>query len=234
MPLTLDAGKRGGPAQTGGLSADAWRRITFLEAPVCKACGDALEYEAGEDVRCGACQAQRFAFDRTRAAVLYDEHSRDLILKLKHADHTELAQLFAAWLARAGRDLWEGADGLVPVPLHPWRLISRRFNQAAEIARPLARLTGVRYLPGVIVRRRATPSQAGRARRGRLQNTAGAFAAPRTAWPLIEGKRLVLIDDVLTTGATADACARVLRAAGAAGIDVAAVAKVKAEQRDPI
>jgi ComF family protein len=233
-PLALDAGRRGGRTQTGGLSAEAWRRITFLEAPVCAACGEALEYDAGEGARCGACRGHGFAFDRVRAAARYDEHSRDLILKLKHADQTELANLFAAWLARAGRDLWDGADGLVPVPLHPWRLMSRRFNQAAEIARPLARLTGVRYLPGVIVRRRATPSQAGKARRGRRENTAGAFAAPRRAWPLIEGKRLVLIDDVLTTGATADACARVLRAAGAACIDVAAVAKVKAEQRDPI
>jgi len=233
-PLTLDQGRSAQPVQGGGLSAEAWGRITFLETPVCDRCGLALEYDAGSGASCAACARQAFAFDRARAAVLYDAHSRDLVLKLKHADQTELAGLFAAWLARAGRDLWEEADGLVPVPLHPWRMMSRRFNQAAEIARPLARLTGVRFLPGVLVRRRATQSQAEKSASARRRNVAGAFACPRRAWPLVEGKRLVLIDDVLTTGATADACARVLRAAGAARIDVAAVAKVKDEQRAPI
>ncbi len=233
-PLALDGGQAGARVQSGGLTADAWSKITFLEAPVCDGCGGPLEYHQGQAARCPVCLARRRAFDRARAAVLYDEHSRDLILQLKHADRTDLARLFAGWLARAGRDLFEDADAVVPVPLHPLRLLSRRFNQAAEIARPLARLTGLAYLPDAVIRKRRTPSQGGRSGSGRRRNVAGAFACPKPMWRRIEGKRLVLIDDVLTTGATAEACARVLRAAGAARVDVAAVARVKEIEARPI
>ena len=232
-PLALD-GPKSGPVQSAGLSAETWRKIHFLEAPVCDGCGAPLEFDLGEAARCPACLARRRAFDRARAAVLYDEHSRDLILQLKHADRTDLARLFAGWIARAGRDLFEDADAVVPVPLHPTRLLARRFNQAAEIARPLARLTGLAYLPDVVVRKKRTPSQGGKSGAGRRRNVAGAFACPRSRWPRIEGKRLVLIDDVLTTGATAEACARVLKAAGAARVDVAAVARVKEIEVRPI
>ena len=232
-PLALD-GPRAGPVQSAGLTPEVWNRIAFLEAPVCDGCGAPLEFDLGEAARCPACLARRRAFDRARAAVIYDEHSRDLILQLKHADRTDLARLFAGWIARAGRDLFEDADAVVPVPLHPLRLLSRRFNQAAEIARPLAQMTGLAYLPDVVVRRRRTPSQGGKSGSGRRRNVAGAFASPRSAWRRIEGKRLVLVDDVLTTGATAEACARVLKAAGAARVDVAAVARVKEIEARPI
>ena len=230
-PLALDQGP-GARVQGQGLTAEAWRGLSFLEAPVCDGCGGALEY-AGAG-RCPACLARRRAFDRARAAVVYDDASRDLILKLKHADRTDLAALFATWLARAARDLLEDADAVVPVPLHRWRLMTRQFNQAAEIARPLARTAGLAYLPDVIIRRRATPIQGGRSASGRRRNVAGAFAVPRRAWKAVEGKALVLVDDVLTTGATAEACARVLKAAGAARVHVAAVARVKELENRPI
>ncbi|MFI4973582.1 MAG: ComF family protein [Caulobacterales bacterium] len=220
--------------QTPGLTEARWRQISFLEAPVCDGCGAALEFDPLEAVRCAACLARTRAFDRARAACLYDEHSRDLILQLKHADRTDLAGLFAAWLARAARDLLEEADAVVPVPLHPRRLFARRFNQAAEIARPLARLAGVAYLPDAVQRRRDTGSQGGKSGGGRRRNVAAAFAVPRAVWRRIEGKRLVLIDDVLTTGATAEGCARVLKAAGAARVDVAVVARVKEFAAHPI
>jgi ComF family protein len=233
-PLALDGGAKSARVQSGGLSAEAWGKIVFLEAPVCDGCGGPLEYDLGEASRCPACLARRRAFDRARAAVLYDDHSRELILQLKHADRTDLARLFAGWLARAGRDLFEDADAVVPVPLHPLRLLSRRFNQAAEIARPLARTTGLAYLPDAVIRKRRTPSQGGRSGSGRRRNVAGAFAVPQRMWRRVEGKRLVLIDDVFTTGATAEACARVLKAAGAARVDVAAVARVKDIEPRPI
>jgi ComF family protein len=233
-PLALDDGTHAAAVQSQGLSSEAWRKITFLEAPVCDGCGAPLEYDQGDGARCPACLSRRRAFERARAAVLYDEHSRGLILKLKHADRTDLAALFAAWIARAGHDILSEADALVPVPLHRWRLMSRRFNQAAEIARPLARLTGLAYLPGAVVRKRSTPSQGGKSASGRRRNVAGAFACPKRMWPCVAGKRLVLIDDVLTTGATAEACARVLKAAGAIRVDVAAVARVKEIEMRPI
>jgi len=164
------------------------------------------------------------AFERTRAACLYDDASRELILQLKHADRTDLSGLFAKWLSRSARELIEEADAIAPVPLHRLRLLRRRYNQAAEIARPLARMAELEYLPDALVRRRATASQGGRSAGGRRRNVQGAFVADRRK---VEGKRILLIDDVLTTGATADACARALKAAGAACVTLAVVAKVK-------
>jgi len=167
------------------------------------------------------------AFDAARAACLYDETSRDPILKLKHADRLDLAPLFARWLSRAARDLLEDADVIAPVPLHALRLMARRHNQAAEIARPLSRLAGVRYLPDALVRRRATDSQAGKSGSGRRRNVAGAFVVPAWRAGQVAGRRVLVIDDVMTTGATLEGCARALKAAGAVRVDVAVVARVK-------
>ncbi|HVN01532.1 MAG TPA: ComF family protein [Caulobacteraceae bacterium] len=229
-PLALEGGRRAERLLSPGLSSARWAKVTFIEAPVCDGCGAPQAYDLGADARCPACLARRRAFDRVRAAALYDEASRDLILKLKRADRTDLAGLFATWLSRAARDLIEDADAVAPVPLHPLRLIQRRFNQAAEIARPLARRAGLAYLPDAVIRRRDTPSQGGRSASGRRRNVVAAFAAPRSQWKNIEGRRILLVDDVITTGATADACARVLKAAGAACVHVAAVARV--QERD--
>jgi predicted amidophosphoribosyltransferase len=155
-PQALDGGRKRPTVQSRGLTAEAWTKVVFIEAPVCDGCGAPQPYDLGADVRCAACMAH----DRVRAAVAYDDNSRDLILQLKRADRTDLAGLFALWLARAARDLTEEADAVVPVPLHPLRLLSRRFNQAAEIARPLARRAGLAYLPGALIRRRDTRSRA--------------------------------------------------------------------------
>jgi len=220
-PRSLD----GASAQAGGLNAQDWSRIHFLDGPVCDGCGAPFEYDLG--ARCAACQARPRAFDAARAACLYDEVSRDPILKLKHADRLDLAPLFARWLSRAARELIEGADAIVPVPLHPSRLFSRRHNQCAEIARPLAALTGLRYLPDALVRRRATQTQGGKSGSGRRRNVAGAFEVPPSRARQVAGRRILLIDDVMTTGATAEGCARALKAAGAARVDLAVVARVK-------
>ncbi|HZZ67407.1 MAG TPA: ComF family protein [Phenylobacterium sp.] len=219
----------GGAALAGGLSAEAWSRIQFLDGPVCDGCGTPFEFEIGS--RCAQCLAKPHAFDSARAACLYDEFSREPILKLKHADRADLAPLFARWLSRAARPLIEEADAIAPVPLHPSRLLSRRYNQAAEIARPLARLTGVGYLPDALVRRRATGTQGGKSGVGRKRNVAGAFEVPPRRAHRVAGKRILLIDDVMTTGATAEGCARALKAAGALRVDVAVVARVKEMSR---
>jgi ComF family protein len=219
----LDGSGRAGSA---GLSAEAWSRIRFLEAPVCDGCGTPFDYDMGEGARCAACEARPRAFARARAACLYDEASRDLILQFKHADRLDLARLFAGWISRSAAELLAEADAVTPVPMPPLRLIRRRYNQAAEIARPLAARLGVAYRPDLLVRR-SGESQAGRSGAGRKRNVAGAFAAPERAKSKIEGRRILLIDDVMTTGATAEACAKALLKAGAAAVDVAVVARVR-------
>jgi ComF family protein len=220
LPLT---GLDGGAAQSPGLGAAAWRRITFLADPACDGCGLPFEYETG--MRCAACLSQPPAFSRARAACLYDEHSRDLILQLKHADRPELGRLFALWLKRAAAPLIEDCDAVAPVPMHAGRLFKRRYNQAAEIARPLSKLTGLAYLPDGLSRARDTGTQGGKSASGRRRNVAGAFTVARPG--KVAGKRILLVDDVLTTGATAQGCARALLAAGAASVDLAVVARAR-------
>jgi ComF family protein len=220
LPLT---GLDGEAVQSPGLNAQAWSKIAFLSDPVCDGCGTPFEYDPG--ARCAACQAKPRAFARARAACLYDEHSRALILQLKHADRPEIGGLFARWLNRAAADLLAECDAIAPIPLHRSRLFKRRYNQAAEIARPLSRISGVPYLPDALVRRRPTASQGGKSAQARLRNVAAAFAAPYPE--RVKGKRILLIDDVLTTGATAQGCVRALLAAGAVSVDLAVVARVK-------
>ena len=223
----------GGAALTAGLSSEAWNRITFLDGPVCDGCGAPFAYDAGE-VRCTLCQARTRAFARARAACLYDEHSRDLILKLKHADRTDLSGLFARWLSRAAAELLEEADAVAPVPMHPSRLLRRRYNQAAEIARPLGVLAGRPYLPDTLVRGRDTDSQGGKSATARRRNVAAAFVVPESRRHRVVGRKVLLVDDVLTTGATAEGCARALLAAGAAQVTLAVVARVTEMQARPI
>ena len=191
---------------------------------MCDGCAAPFDFDPGPGVRCPTCIAKPRAFDAARAACVYDEVSREPILKLKHADRTDLAPLFARWLSRAAAELLGEADAIAPAPLHRLRLLRRRYNQAAEVARPLSRLTGVPYLADALVRRRATESQAGKSGAHRRRNLAGAFHADRRK---VEGRRILVIDDVMTTGATLEGCARALKAAGAARVDVAVIARVK-------
>ena len=160
-------------AASAGLSPDAWSRVVFLEAPVCDGCGAAFEYDGGDFAAewCAACTASPYAFGRARAACVYDDASRGPILRFKHGDQQQFGPLFARWIGRSAADLLAEADAVAPVPLHRLRLLSRRFNQAAEIARPLARHAGRDYLPDALVRTTHTTSQGGKSRRGRRLNT---------------------------------------------------------------
>ena len=231
-PRPLDEGA--GSVQSLGLTAEAWGQINFVEAPCCDACGAPFAYDQGAGALCPACHARRPSFDRGRAACLYDEASRDLILKFKHADRSDLAGLFAHWIARSASDVIGDAHALIPVPLHRLRLLGRRYNQAAEIARRLSARTGVAYFPDALARTRATRTQGGQSASGRRRNVAGAFAVAPGWRRRVEGRRLVLIDDVLTTGATLEGCARALKAAGASSVDVAVIARVKESAARPI
>ena len=222
-PRALD---HGAATQTPGLSAEAWQQIRFLEAPVCDGCGAPFEHDLGEGVRCAACSSRPRVFSRARAACLYDDASRDLVLQLKHADRTELAGLLSNWLSRAAAELIEDSDLIAPVPMRPLRLLRRRYNQAAELARPLARRWRKPYAPQVLQRLK-DGGQAGKSASGRRRAVAGAFEVPERSKRLVEGRRVLVVDDVMTTGSTAEACARALLRAGARAVDLAVVARVR-------
>jgi ComF family protein len=208
----------------GELCHRCWRGVTFLAAPHCACCGLPFPYDAGPAALCGACLGDPPAFDRARAVFRYDETSRGLVLALKHGDRTHGAPAFGRWMLRAGAELFADADMMLPVPLHWTRLFARRYNQAALLAHAIRSAGGPPVAPDWLVRRRRTPSQGHRNRTGRAENVRGAFAVRRGR--SVAGRRLVLIDDVFTTGATAAECARVLRRAGAARIDVLTLARV--------
>jgi len=208
------------------LCPTCWRGVGFITAPVCERLGTPLAFDLGPGALSPQAIASPPAFDRARAAFRFDATGRTLIHALKYGDRLDVARALAAWMARAGHGLLTDADALVPVPLHWTRLLARRFNQAAELTRHLSDLSGIANEPLVLKRVRRTRHQVGLTRAQRLDNVTGAFriAEDRKGW--IRGKRLVLVDDVLTTGATLEACCRVLRRAGAARIDVLTAARV--------
>lgn len=210
----------------GVLCAGCWAEVSFLAPPLCVRCGYPFELDFGEPVTCGRCLADPPAFDRARAVLAYDAASRSMLLDFKHGDRTDYAPSLAAWMARAGAELLADVDLIAPVPLHRRRLWSRRYNQAALLAHELGRRTGHRAVPDLLVRRRDTPSQGRLSPAGRRRNVAGAFALRPGYRAMLAGKRVLLIDDVMTTGATAEACAKLLKRAGAASCDLLAVARV--------
>ena len=211
-------------APPGGLCPDCWPAVRFLAEPLCQRCGAPLEQAQPEP--CGHCQAAHSPLQQTRAAMLYDDGSRDLVLHLKHADALAGVPVMARWLQRAGAEQLRQADFLVPVPLHWTRLFKRRYNQSAELARALGRLSNVKALPDALARTRRTPSQGGLSRQQRKANVRDAFAVKDRYRERINGANIVLIDDVITTGATLEACGDALLDAGAAQVTAVALARV--------
>jgi ComF family protein len=213
------------PVANWGFCAGCWSALAFLDGPACTCCGLPFPVALEGENLCAACLSKPPAFDRARAIFAYDENSRGAVLALKHADRLDLVPGFARWLGRAGHSLISQGDLVVPVPLHRSRLWRRRYNQAAELARRLAREFDLAFDPFALIRNRATPSQGAMASaKARRRNVLGAF---KVADPgRVAGKRILLLDDVLTTGATAEACARALKRAGAERVHVLALARV--------
>lgn len=203
-----------------------WTKLNFIASPLCICCGMPFAFEAEPGAICAGCAASQPVFARARSALVYDDASRPLILGFKHGDRTHSVGAFGKWMVRAGGEMLAEADLVVPVPLHRWRLFWRRFNQAALLGQAVARAAELRCAPDLLVRRHRTPSQGGLSRSGRQRNVKGAFAVRPGRRRDVEDARILLVDDVLTTGATVSECARVLLRAGAASVDVLTLARV--------
>ncbi len=211
-----------------GICPDCWRDIAFLTGDLCKLCSAPLQGDLGPDAVCDACAHHPPAWGEGRAAVLYEGVGRKLVLALKHGDRLDISPLAGGWMLRAGGDLVASADLIVPAPMHWLRLVRRRFNQAGELARSVAILAERphAFAPDLLMRRRATPTQDGKSRAERMENVSGVFSVAPKWRSSVPGGRVLLIDDVMTTGATLSECAEICMAAGAAEVNVLVMARV--------
>lgn len=211
----------------GAISAKAWAELEFIATPYCEICGIPFEFqEAAIGDACCECSEKPKKYNRARAALIYNDTSRDLILGFKHGDKTHIAPTFVPWLLRSGQKLIDQSDVIVPVPLHYRRLITRRYNQAAIIAQTLAKTAKKPHLPMALKRIKATASQGHLKADERTQNVANAFQINQRYKAVIKDQTVLLIDDVYTTGATINECTKTLLEAGAAKVNVLTLARV--------
>jgi ComF family protein len=222
------------PVDGEGVCAECWAKLSFIAPPFCPRLGIPFVYDPGPGMLSMEAIADPPAYARARAAVRYDDVARTLVHALKYQDRTDLAPAIGRWMARAGRELLEEAHVLVPVPLHWRRGWSRRYNQSGALARIIERQSGVRVSTQALQRIRPTQQQIGLSRPQRASNVQGAFKVAAERQSEIQGRRVVLIDDVLTSGATLDACARALLRAKAASVDALVFARVVDTHKAPI
>src|SRR3984893_3925568 len=208
------------PVDREGVCASCWAKLSFIAPPYCPRLGIPFVYDPGPELLSMEAIANPPAYARARAAGRYDDVARTLVHALKYQDRTDLAPAMGRWMARAGRELLAEADVLVPVPLHWRRAWGRRYNQSGALARVIERQSGGKVTPEALRRVRPTQQQIGLSRVQRASNVQGAFKVADGRSADIQGRRVVLIDDVLTSGATVDACARALLRAKAASVDV--------------
>ncbi|MFN7180559.1 ComF family protein [Hyphomonas sp.] len=226
-PRSLVSGERG--TGRGPLSPAEFAQLRFISDPLCDRCGIPLDYRTGDETWCVACLARPPRWDRARAALVYDDVSRRPVLDLKRSGRRDGLATFAGWMGQVGGPLIDTAELIVPVPLHYTRLVMRGFNQSGWLAQAVAKASGKPVLVDALVRTRRTPSQAGLARRARRRNVTGAFKVRKGREGRIAGAHVLLVDDVLTTGATLSACTRALKRAGARQVDVLVLARVVRE-----
>jgi ComF family protein len=222
------------PVEGAGLCPACWSKLSFIAPPYCERLGIPFPFDGGPGLLSLEAIADPPAYGRARAAVRYDDIARKLVHAFKYGDRLDLAPIMARWMTNAGRELLMDADVLVPVPLHWRRQWARRFNQSALLAERIAKASGRVVAHGALKRVKATPQQVGLDKSERAQNVQGAFRVPPESKAEVAGRKLVLIDDVLTSGATVDACVRALLRAGAASVDVLAFARVVTAARAPI
>jgi ComF family protein len=222
------------PVDGEGVCAGCWAKLSFIAPPFCPRLGIPFIYDPGPDLLSMEAIANPPAYARARAAVRYDDVARTLVHALKYQDCTDLAPAMGRWMARAGHELLGEAHVLVPVPLHWRRGWSRRYNQSGALARVIERQSGVKVASEALRRVRPTQQQIGLTRSQRASNVQGAFKVAKERQSLVQGRRVILIDDVLTSGATVDACARALLRAKAASVDVLVFARVVDTHKPPI
>ncbi|MES2031028.1 MAG: ComF family protein [Pseudomonadota bacterium] len=222
------------PVAGEGVCAACWGKLSFIAPPFCSRLGIPFVYDPGPGILSMQAIADPPAYQRARAAVRYGEIARTLVHQLKYHDRTDLAPTMGRWMARAGKELLADADLLVPVPLHWRRGFSRRFNQSGALARAIGQQSGVAISRDALRRIRPTEHQIGLSRTERASNVQGAFKVPPERQVEILGRRVILVDDVLTSGATTDACARALLRAKAAQVDVLVFARVVEAHKVPI
>ena len=222
------------PVGDEGLCPACWSKLSFIAPPYCERLGIPFPFDGGPGLLSMEAIADPPAYNRARAAVRYDDVARTLVHALKYGDRLDLAPTMGRWMANAGRELIAGADAIVPVPLHWRRLWARRFNQSALLAEIIAKTAGRQVAHAALKRVKATPQQVGLPKAERAVNVQGAFRVSAEGKAEVAGRKLLLVDDVLTSGATVDACARALLRAGAANVDVLVFARVVAAVRPPI
>jgi ComF family protein len=220
------AGCRRQVAEPGTLCGECWPKLRFLEKPWCPVMGTPFSHDMGEGFLSAEAIANPPPFERARSAVVYTGVARQMVQRLKYNDATHLAPWMARWMMRAGAELLADADVIVPVPLYWRRFLTRRFNQSAELARAIARLSGRPLEPLALSRLRATRRQVGLGVSARQDNMRGAFHVPPGHEMLVHGRRVLIVDDVYTTGATAIAAVRALKRGGAHSVDVLTFARV--------
>ena len=226
-PTCIDCAAATGEAHT--LCAKCWGEVRFIERPFCERLGTPFGVDLGIPLLSPAAIADPPVFRRARAVARYDDVTRALVHRLKYGDRLELAKALGIMMTRSGAELLAEADVIVPVPLHRSRLWWRRFNQAMALSAVVSRTSAVPCDPFLLARVKRTTPQVGLTKNQRGENLQGAFRVPPWAKPRLEGKRVLLVDDVVTTGATANACSRALLRGGASAVDVLAFARVVAD-----
>jgi ComF family protein len=210
-----------------GLCADCWRETSFIAGLVCDQCGVPLPgQDADERALCDDCMTIARPWDRGRAALMYAGNGRNLVLALKHGDRMDLARPAAAWMTKAAQPILKPGMMVVPVPLHWMRLFRRRYNQAALLSRGIARSAGLEHCPDALVRKRSTGNQDGKTRDARFGKLVGAFTVPKNREARLRERDVLLVDDVMTSGATFAAASEALFSAGARSVSVLALARV--------
>ncbi|MBL8578668.1 MAG: ComF family protein [Mesorhizobium sp.] len=222
----LCAGCRRLVSSPGTLCGSCWPKLRFLEKPWCAVMGTPFVNDMGEGFLSAEAIANPPPFERARAAVAYSGVAGRMVQSLKYADRTDLAPWMARWMLLAGAELLPDADVIVPVPLHWRRFFSRRFNQSAELARAISVLSGKPFEPMAVRRVKVTRQQVGLGLSERQDNVRAAFRVPLEQDINVRGRRILLVDDVYTTGATVSAVAKALKKSGARAVDVLTFARV--------